>query len=78
MKNRLKLYFESERKPALHKDYGTAKNLKQYKLITLHTALVREMEDADITLKGHYEILLICLKLLVDAYGPYEWKVKHD
>lgn len=76
MKNRLKPYFESERKPFPHKDGKTARNLKQFKLITLHSALLQEMKDADISLKSHYELLLLSLKLLIEAYGPCEWNVR--
>ena len=76
MKNRLKLYFESERQSAQPKAGRPARNLKQFKLITLHSALSQEMRDADDGLKCHYELLLLSLKLLIDAYGPCEWKVK--
>ena len=76
MKNRLKLYFESDRKSAQPKAGKPARNLKQFKLITLHTALSQEMRDADHAMKSHYELLLLSLKLLIDAYGPCEWKVR--
>jgi hypothetical protein len=70
MKNRLKPYFESERRALRPKDGRSVKNLKQFKLITLHGALSREMQDADVSLKSHYELLLLSLKLLIEAYGP--------
>jgi hypothetical protein len=76
MKNRLKPYFESERKSTPGKDGRPANNLKQLKLITLHNALSRELKDADITLKSHYELLLLSLKLLIEAYGPCEWNMR--
>jgi hypothetical protein len=76
MKNRLKPYFESERKLRRNNAGGPCKNLKQFKLITLYNALSLEMEAADDSLKSHYELLLLSLKLLIEAYGPCEWNMK--
>ena len=45
-------------------------NVRQLKLITLHSALSREAKDADIFLKGHYKRLLLSLKRLMESYGP--------
>jgi hypothetical protein len=69
MKNRLKPYFKSDRTPCQNNGGRPCRNLKQFKLITLHSALLQEMEDADISLKSHYELLLLSLNLLIDAYG---------
>jgi hypothetical protein len=45
-------------------------NVRQLKLITLHSALSREAKDIDIFLKGHYKCLLLSLKRLMESYGP--------
>jgi hypothetical protein len=76
MKNRLKPYFESQRKSARLNNGRPVRNLKQFKLMTLHNALSLEMQEADVSLKSHYELLLLSLKLLIDAHGRREWNVK--
>ena len=76
MKNRLKPYFESESKSVRHTNGRPARNVKQYKLITLHNALSQEMKGADVSLRSHYELLLLSLKMLIEAYGPCGWAVK--
>ena len=73
MKNRLRPYFELERKSARPNGGRRARNLKQFKLITLHNALLLEMQEADVSLKSRYELLLLSLKLLIEAYGPTDY-----
>jgi len=70
MKNRLKLYFESERKPNHKTSSVSRRNLRQFKLITLYGALSREMEDAGISRQGHYEQVLFSLRQLIESFGP--------
>ena len=70
MKNRLKLYFDSETKPNHKPQSAACRNLRQFKLITLHRALSQEMEEAGTSVQGHYENLLGSLKRLIESYGP--------
>ncbi|HUA37458.1 MAG TPA: hypothetical protein VMA35_03540 [Candidatus Sulfopaludibacter sp.] len=70
MKNRLKLYFGSEPKPHPRPPRAAHRNLQQFKLITLYGALSREKEDADASVKGHYEQVLLSLKRLIESLGP--------
>jgi hypothetical protein len=44
--------------------------------MTLHNALSLEMKEADVSLKSHYELLLLSLKLLIEAHGRCSWTVK--
>ena len=70
MKNRLKLYFASERKPNHKPPNVSRSNLRQFKLITLYGALAREMGDADVSRQGHYGQVLLSLRQLIESFGP--------
>ena len=70
MKNRLKLYIEPETKSHHKPRREEPRNLRQFKLITLYRALSQEMEDAGVSVKGHYQNLLVSLKRLIESYGP--------
>lgn len=70
MKNRLKLYFKSERKPNHKTPNVSRRNLRQFKLITLYGALSREMEDADVSRQGYYGQVLSSLRQLIESFGP--------
>lgn len=70
MKNRLKLYFDTERKPNHKTPNVSPRNLRQFKLITLYGALSREREDAELSRQGRYEQLLFSLRQLIESFGP--------
>lgn len=70
MKNRLRLYIESETKLDRKPKNAACRNLRQFKLITLYRALSQEMDDTGAPVKDHYENLLVSLKRLIESYGP--------